>query len=176
MRVSMHSSQHMPTDFRGSRSGATLTEVLISLLAMGIGVVAVATMFPISVLKSVRATQLTRAAILSMNANSQIHADQRFLNDPDFYRDSLSGAPYDSESKGPFEHFSEDINGNGRLDQGEDFDGNGVLEPWALHGRSPRLGVQQQFEQLDHRDLRQQWPIGGNWIPSVSRHVHAGTN
>ncbi len=127
MRVSMHSSQHMPTDFRGSRSGATLTEVLISLLAMGIGVVAVATMFPISVLKSVRATQLTRAAILSMNANSQIHADQRFLNDPDFYRDSLSGAPYDSESKGPFEHFSEDINGNGRLDQGEDFDGNGVL-------------------------------------------------
>ena len=109
MRVFMRNSHHRPTVARGSHSGATLTEVLISLLAMGIGVVAVATMFPISVLKSVRATQLTRAAILTQNANSQIHADPRILNDPDF-----------ATSPGEFEHYSEDLNGNGKFEQGED--------------------------------------------------------
>ena len=45
-------------------SGSTLSEVLISLLVMSIGVVSLATLFPVSVLRSIQATQLTNAANL----------------------------------------------------------------------------------------------------------------
>ena len=52
------------------RSGVTLTEVLMSLMIMSIGISAVAVLFPISVLRSVQATQLTNAAILKRNAQA----------------------------------------------------------------------------------------------------------
>ncbi|MEM7811462.1 MAG: hypothetical protein AAF532_08305 [Planctomycetota bacterium] len=50
------------------RQAATLSEVLIALLILGIGLVSVATLFPLSLLRSVRATQLTNATILRQNA------------------------------------------------------------------------------------------------------------
>lgn len=52
------------------RGGTTLTEVLMSLLCMAIGVVAVASLFPIALLRSVQATQLTSATILRFNAET----------------------------------------------------------------------------------------------------------
>ncbi|WP_166830568.1 type IV pilus modification PilV family protein [Thalassoroseus pseudoceratinae] len=97
------------------RRGVTLTEVLMAILVMGIGVVAVATMFPLSVLKSVRASHLTRAAILCVNARARVQSDPRLLADPDF----------DGNFK---EHFSNDFNRNGIFDRGEvgeDVDGDG---------------------------------------------------
>lgn len=54
----------------GGCVGATLAEVLIALLILGIGLVSVATLFPLSLLRSVRATQLTNAAILRQNAET----------------------------------------------------------------------------------------------------------
>lgn len=51
-----------------NRSGATLVEVLMSLMVMGIGIVSVVTMFPIAALKSIQATQLTNARMLRKNA------------------------------------------------------------------------------------------------------------
>ncbi len=51
-------------------AGATLSEVLISLLVMSIGVVSLATLFPISVLRSLQATQLTSAANLRYNVEA----------------------------------------------------------------------------------------------------------
>ena len=51
-----------------TRSGVTLTEVLMSLLVMGVGVVSVATLFPLAVLRGARATQLTAGTMLKMNA------------------------------------------------------------------------------------------------------------
>lgn len=53
-------------------TGVTLTEVLMSVLVMGIGVLSVITLFPISFLRSVQATNLTNATILRYNAESQI--------------------------------------------------------------------------------------------------------
>ncbi|QDV29288.1 hypothetical protein Spb1_11680 [Planctopirus ephydatiae] len=50
-----------------ARAGVTLSEVLISLMIMGIGIVGLASLFPISVLKSVAATNMTNSAILSYN-------------------------------------------------------------------------------------------------------------
>ena len=54
------------------RSGLTLTEVLMSLLVMGIGVVSVATLFPLAVLRGARATQLTAGTILKQNAEETV--------------------------------------------------------------------------------------------------------
>lgn len=55
---------------RPLRSGVTLSEVLISLLVMGIGIVGLASLFPVSVLKSVAATNMTNSAILSYNVRA----------------------------------------------------------------------------------------------------------
>jgi hypothetical protein len=66
-----------------SRAGATLSEILISLLVMSIGVVSLATLFPISVLRSIQATQLTNATILRLNAQELIELYPRLVHDPD---------------------------------------------------------------------------------------------
>jgi prepilin-type N-terminal cleavage/methylation domain-containing protein len=65
------------------RSGVTLTEVLMSLMIMSIGISSVAVLFPISVLRSVQATQLTNAAILKRNAQSLLDMRQELIFDPD---------------------------------------------------------------------------------------------
>lgn len=65
------------------RSGVTLTEVLMSLMIMSIGISAVAVLFPISVLRSVQATQLTNAAILKRNAQALLDMRQELVFDPD---------------------------------------------------------------------------------------------
>lgn len=56
------------------RAGTTLTEVLMSLLVMGIGLVSVASLFPASLRRSIEATQLTNATLLRMNAEARIKA------------------------------------------------------------------------------------------------------
>lgn len=53
-------------------AGTTLSEVLVSMLVMSIGVVSLATLFPISVLRSVQATQLTNAANLRYNVEAML--------------------------------------------------------------------------------------------------------
>ncbi len=66
-----------------SRAGVTLTEVLMSLMIMSIGVSAVAVLFPISVLRSVQATQMTNAAILKYNTEALIQMRPELVFDPD---------------------------------------------------------------------------------------------
>ena len=58
--------------------GATLSEVLVSLLVMSIGVVSLATLFPISVLRSLQATQLTSAANLRYNVEAFLGVNPQF--------------------------------------------------------------------------------------------------
>lgn len=48
-------------------AGATLTEVLMSLLIMSVGVVSIFSLFPIAILSSIKATQLTNGKILEEN-------------------------------------------------------------------------------------------------------------
>lgn len=59
--------------------GVSLSEVLISTLVMSIGVVALATLFPVSVLRSIQATQLTHATILRYNAETWTHTIPHML-------------------------------------------------------------------------------------------------
>lgn len=72
-----------PRAAAGSRRAATLTEVLISMLIMGIGVVTLATLFPISILRSVQATQLTNATILRYGAEAFIDTYPQIVFEPD---------------------------------------------------------------------------------------------
>jgi hypothetical protein len=65
---------------RPTRLGTTLSEVLVSTLVMSIGVVALATLFPISVLRSIQASQLTNAAVLRYNAESQLRTVPEIIN------------------------------------------------------------------------------------------------
>lgn len=64
------------------RYGATLSEVLVSLLIMAIGVISLASLFPISVLKTARANQLTVATNIRYNAESLIEMYPYILSDP----------------------------------------------------------------------------------------------
>ena len=63
--------------------GVTLVEVLMSLMIMSIGISSVAVLFPISVLRSVQATQLTNAAILKTNAETLLQMRPELIFDPD---------------------------------------------------------------------------------------------
>ncbi len=68
----------------GSRRGATLMEVLMSVMIMGLGVIPLAALFPISVKRSAQATQLTNATILRYNAEAMLDAfPGPLLHDPD---------------------------------------------------------------------------------------------
>lgn len=66
------------------RGGTTLTEVLMAILIMGIGVVLIATLFPSSVLQSIKATQLTNATLLRYNAEGAVDTvPDQLVHDPD---------------------------------------------------------------------------------------------
>ncbi len=54
------------------RNASTLTEVLVALMITSIGLVSVATMFPLSILRSIKATQLTSATEVNYNAVTAI--------------------------------------------------------------------------------------------------------
>lgn len=64
------------------RAGATLTEVLMALLVMSVGVVAVITLFPLSLVSSIRASQLTTAKIFKDNIEEMVHIVPEMLSPP----------------------------------------------------------------------------------------------
>jgi len=66
-----------------NRGGVTLTEVLMSLMIMSIGVASVATLFPIAALRSAQATKMTNGAIVKYNVEALIKARPELVFDPD---------------------------------------------------------------------------------------------
>jgi len=66
-----------------SRRGVTLTEVLMSLMIMGIGVVSLATLFPISTLRVLEATNLTNSTVARFNAEGIIDSFPQMIHNPD---------------------------------------------------------------------------------------------
>ena len=121
------------------RSGATLTEVLMSMMILSIGVLSLASLFPIGILNSVRATQLTHAATLKNNVASQVGLDPGLILDPDRDYNQLTGtnAHYIVDPLGSTRLFKDansdgfinQGNENGILDPGEDVNGNDDLDP-----------------------------------------------
>jgi hypothetical protein len=84
----MKSRQHIRTNDAARRarrcvhprSGVTLSEVLVSMLIMSVGVVSLATLFPISVIRTAQATQLTHAVFLRNNAEAAVESNLGILN------------------------------------------------------------------------------------------------
>ncbi len=65
------------------RGGVTLVEVLMSLLVVGVGLVSVAVLFPLSILRTIEATQLTSATMVRYNAEELIDAFPAIVFNPD---------------------------------------------------------------------------------------------
>ena len=65
------------------RAGVTLTEVLMSLMIMSIGISAVAVLFPMSTLRSIQANRLTHGAILKYNVEALLQSERNLILDPD---------------------------------------------------------------------------------------------
>ena len=109
------------------RGGTTLTEVLMSLMIMSIGIVSVATLFPISALRTLEANKQTNSAIASFNANSAIDARPELIHNPDDGIPKLlslySSEPNASKYTAP-----------GYAGLGTDFLGkNYVVDPWGYY-------------------------------------------
>ena len=67
------------------RAGTTLTEVVMSLLIMSIGIVSVATLFPIATLRTLEANKQTNSTISRFVSESLIDVDPSFVHNPDGY-------------------------------------------------------------------------------------------
>jgi prepilin-type N-terminal cleavage/methylation domain-containing protein len=80
MRV-LNAVQSIPAS--GLRRGVTLTEVLMSLMIMAIGVTSVMTLFPIATLRSAQATRLTNSALLKYNVEALLDARPELIFNPD---------------------------------------------------------------------------------------------
>jgi hypothetical protein len=57
------------------RQGASLVEILMSLMVMAIGLVSVASLFPIAMVRSMQSTQLTNASLLGYQVEGYVQAD-----------------------------------------------------------------------------------------------------
>jgi hypothetical protein len=66
------------------RSGITLTEILIAILIMGVGLVSLATLFPLGLLRAQRAMRDSRSTLLAESAISEIGA-RNLLSYESFY-------------------------------------------------------------------------------------------
>lgn len=84
LRPSVHSTAS------ATRAGVTLSEVLVSMLLMSIGVVSLATLFPISVLRTAQATQLTHAVFLRNNAEAAIESNLGLLSNSQIALNTLA--------------------------------------------------------------------------------------
>ncbi|MES2790280.1 MAG: hypothetical protein V4719_11775 [Planctomycetota bacterium] len=68
---------------QSARGGATLSEALVALAIMAIGVISLCSLFPIAVLKTARANQLTNATNIRLNAESMMKVYPWIFADPD---------------------------------------------------------------------------------------------
>lgn len=107
------------------RDGVTLSEILISMMVMSVGVVSLATLFPISILRSIQATQLTNATIHRLNAEELIGLFPRLVHDP-----NADGNLAEHE----LQNMIAGVNNNG-LDNPQDLDGGAVTGDGVPEGR-----------------------------------------
>lgn len=90
--------QHLQLNMKQhSRSGVTLTEVLTSILIMALGVSFVISLFPVAMLRSLKASQLTNAALTRLNAEAIIDLLPGIIHDPDGDGDLVEHFRYQNE-------------------------------------------------------------------------------
>lgn len=78
--MNRHPRFHRKSARTARRSGVSLIEVLISMIIMSIGIMGLATLLPISILRTAQATQLTHAVFLKNNAQALLESNPNALN------------------------------------------------------------------------------------------------
>ena len=81
-----------------ARGGATLSEVLIAILIMGIGLVGVISLFPAAVMRSVQGNTLTVGTSLRFNAESMLRIHPELLLNPDRSDINGNGLRFDDQA------------------------------------------------------------------------------
>lgn len=81
------------------RSGITLTEILISILIMGVGLISLATLFPLGLIRLREAARMSRSAMLAESAQSDLSArnlldPQKFIGTPWYWTPGLNANGY----------------------------------------------------------------------------------
>ena len=123
--------RHLPPTTARPRSGDTLTEVLMAMLIMSIGVSFVAAVFPLSVLRTIQASQLTAATVHRFQAEALIDMLPDLVHNPEGI--ALEGL---DRVTGPG-----DLNGDGQVDSDDDrpntyrehFGTRYIVDPWGYH-------------------------------------------
>ncbi|MCA8983037.1 MAG: hypothetical protein R3C12_10695 [Planctomycetaceae bacterium] len=77
MKTQYETTRHAPA--APPRAGASLVEILMSLMVMSIGLVSVAALFPVTMLRSMQATQLTNAGLLYYQCEDYTRAFPRLV-------------------------------------------------------------------------------------------------
>lgn len=122
-----------------ARAGATLTEVLMAILIMSIGVTSVITLFPLAILRAVVATQLTNSKVLEDNIEEFVNTNNWMLRgspvDPRLNSDSTDPMNTDWPNYGNLACVIDPL---GRQILGNQFGNQGGSTPtWALRRISP---------------------------------------
>jgi hypothetical protein len=114
----------------------------MSMMILSIGVLCLASLFPIGIMSAARATHLTNAVTLKQNATAQIRINPGLVLDPDrdlspmfgtksnYIIDPLVFIPLQPNAAVPLtiKVFDEDTNNNFRMDAGEDVNRNNKLD------------------------------------------------
>jgi hypothetical protein len=131
------------------RSGITLTEILISIMIMGIGLISLATLFPLGLIRIRAAARDRRSALLMESAESDISARNLLLNES-FQTTWYFGA-FDPYIQDPFDPATPAANATGLNLAGNFGPGLPVCyDPlWrAMTGNPPRTPVTQTQPEL----------------------------
>ena len=137
--------RHIPIAI--ARQGATLSEVLISILIMSIGLVSVASLFPLAMVRSIHGHALTTATNLRYTAEGQLDLHPEFIRDP-----NRNNTPFESGEIGNafivdplgawgHEDYSNDLLGAGYLATGRLVAGTNTIARYdagLLNKTSPR--------------------------------------
>ncbi|QDT23836.1 hypothetical protein [Gimesia chilikensis] len=158
---------YMKTSSKPGRQGVTLMEVLMSVMIMSIGVVSLASLFPISILRGVQATQLTNSTVLRYNAEALIDSlPQRLLFDPDGTLEANGHVRHQRANRkyvvDPWGAYYANLDGTGLEDN---FGNDGSNNP-AMFVRRFDAGLTTQLPLINYFSLSDSWTLLFEGVPT----------
>ncbi len=120
------------TRTKHARTGITLVEILISILILGVGLVSLATLFPLGLLRLHAASRLTRSTFLSRAAAADVRARNLFSK-ASFVNTYIT--PWYITASGPYDPWIQDVNASTGDWSGGAYrgvGGNGILTNQAV--------------------------------------------
>ena len=162
--MKINSVYKTPIPFEVQPRGATLTEVLIAIGIMGIGLIGVISLFPAAVMRSVHGNTLTVGTTLRFNAESMLRIHPELLLDPDRGDLNGNGLRYDDHA---FSNFMVDplgVANQPTVPDGSQIAGTGTIRRYtagySLANQASMTATENLFSGLD------QWIVQYEEIPA----------